>query len=528
MPKILTPLDLMTQVPEFRTYNEYYNLPEWFFTFSTDVNLREQPVPEAYQTEFWKLREQVRILGNGENRLVNFMPNYSVLANTMETEYFARLAEDGKQIAFTPSDEFGRQDRQITMKLGRFLTRYMAKQHEQLQDNERVKEIVAQWNYMTSPPELHVTNDRHEIANIYENGPSSCMGQKTFTQLGCHPCEAYAGPDTVLGYIMDQNDHITARAVIRTDREPHQYVRIYGDIARMAQALKEVGITHAADGLAGARLLKLPFEQRDGYKATTLVVPYLDGGRNHAYDDPDDPDTYIRVCDEYKRGWTWALKQTAATTTHKNAKRCRHCRNPYLPEDIYPVDDHASHICLHCLIEHDQRLVLGLHEVLGEGGHVSLVSSDNRFRSSIVEFNNQLYHRDFLHEYDLYIVDGVVVDEHDERVVRCAATDQLRLRDNCLEIDGMYYSQMSDAMYAKYPQFTLGRLLDHPEDSDDPMLGEVYNSLIREYGNPLTRSEIRANTHPNIHPGLVRMLIQSSEQGFAFSSSTEIRHRRRA
>ena len=157
-----------------------------------------------------------------------------------------------------------------------------------------------------------------------------------------------------------------------------------------------------------------------------------------------------------------------------------------------------------------------------------MISDNARFRHA--SYNGDLYDIRYLDFYNLLLVDGVAVDEHDDRVVTCAATGRLRLRDRCVVVNGEYFSELSLELAMRFPQLTLGRLLESPEDSDDPTLGQIYVELTEQYGFPLTRAEIRANTHPNIHPGLMTLMIQSSEQGVRLDPYTFRRResRRRA
>jgi hypothetical protein len=248
-----------------------------------------------------------------------------------------------------------------------------------------------------------------------------------------------------------------------------------------------------------------------------IKAPYLDGGYNAAMIHPDDP-SLLLVVHETAIGKEFLLKQTSGEAQHKRAKRCYNCSTwNHIERDMYSVG-RGNHICRTCVLNIPLE-DLNLVEVNTEEGSVALRLRSDNFLEYTVDGMGTLYFESVaaLDLHNLYLVDDVVVNEHDDRVVRCSATGCLRLKSRCLKVGDDYFSEMSDVMGCMYPQFTLGRLLESPEDSDDLCLGHVYNDLISEYGTPLTRAEIQANTHPNIHKGLITLLIETSRRRFKFN-----------
>jgi hypothetical protein len=503
MPRVTTRTDIQA-MPEYEQFAAYHNLPYWFV---------ENAEPDT-EDDLWHLRERIRMAARpSDKRVFTFLfEQYPNLAEEMERRYFAHVANDGRNVAFTPNSEYGRSDRQLVMKLGRMLARYFGDEYS----NEQIKAVVSLWNYNVMPPELQFAETREQIAWVYDNGPSSCMGCKTFATDG-HPCEAYAGPDTKVAYLLSADrTRAVARAVVRTDQgEAPQYIRIYGDNPRMVRAFQAAGIRQSPNGLCGARLLRLP--ARGQHESPVIIkAPFLDGGYNGAMIHPDDP-SLLLVVHETSVGKEFLLKQTSGEGRHKHAKQCFHCSTwNHAQDDMYPVSP-RQFVCRNCIINFPVE-EMDLVEVNTEEGSVALrLRSDNFLEYVSGEHTLYFESASSLDLHNLYLVDGVVVDEHDDRVVRCAASGCLRLKSRCLKVGDEYFSEMSDVMGSKYPQFTLGRLLDSPEDSDDLCLGHIYNDLIAQYGTPLTRAEIQANTHPNIHKGLITLLIETSRRRFKFN-----------
>ena len=169
-------------------------------------------------------------------------------------------AHAGK-LAYTPDEESGKNDRQIRTTPGRYLKKYFG---DVLTDEEIQKWALAWANYY-APRELLVTGDPKEIANIYRNGPNSCMAYD-FSNLPNHPCEIYGAGDLALAYILeDGGGEVTGRAIVWPEHKVHG--RIYGDYERMEEALKLAGYTQGE--FAGARLLRIAHNN-------TFIAPYLD------------------------------------------------------------------------------------------------------------------------------------------------------------------------------------------------------------------------------------------------------------
>jgi hypothetical protein len=172
------------------------------------------------------------------------------------------------QIAYTPSDEHGVQDRQTPIKPGKYLEQFLPGVYTAGQIAEFVAKVKA-----SSQP-FNLTTDPAEIERVYVNGHSSfrsCMSRPAHRYLSSmHPARAYGhSPDLALAYL-GTVEHPTARCVVWPERK--QFTRIYGDTTLRA-ALQMAGYTKDSHydygSLEGARIRAI--EDQCAY-----VMPYVD------------------------------------------------------------------------------------------------------------------------------------------------------------------------------------------------------------------------------------------------------------
>lgn len=145
------------------------------------------------------------------------------------------------------------------------------------------------WDYMaelgliSKDVNLTFVNTREDIRFVYEHGPESCMSGEAsqYYSEHQHPCEAYASPDLELAVMYrgddwKASDAICSRALC--NKNTKQWVRIYGDVKRMAKMLEELGYKSNQYCLGGCRLLKIFGKTSEGKeRRDILMTPYLDG-----------------------------------------------------------------------------------------------------------------------------------------------------------------------------------------------------------------------------------------------------------
>ena len=180
-----------------------------------------------------------------------------------ELAHFCHISRDqpGK-IAYTPSSEMGKADRQIRTRPGRYLSQFYP---ELSQDD--IRAYCAQIG--TEEYVFHITSDPDEIESAYVNGPNSCMSHDLGDYSShIHPVRVYGdSPDLALAYLKHESSgRIVARTIVWPSKKEH--TRIYGDESRLQTFLEDEGFTRGNDW-SGARLQAI--ESGNAY-----VAPYID------------------------------------------------------------------------------------------------------------------------------------------------------------------------------------------------------------------------------------------------------------
>lgn len=239
-------------------------------------------------------------------------------------------------IAVMPTPDHARQDRQVRMKLGKYLVRFMPELGE-----TRIRELVEQHNGKYSNIRYHVAKTPRTIQAVYERGPRSCMSHSADDYSSCyHPTVVYGAGDIGVLFIWSiSKEHgikrrITGRAIVHLERKV--YGRIYGDESRMELALNKAGYSQASYGdFDGSRLLRIP----DG---DDFVMPYLDNG--YAVDDRGIDSPLIM-----SRGGSINCEHTNGLTSNYSGY-CYRCEDGLHEDDMY-FDNDGDCYCEHCYWE---------------------------------------------------------------------------------------------------------------------------------------------------------------------------------
>jgi hypothetical protein len=216
-----------------------------------DKKLRIEKAPDF----LWREREAARdphpIVGTRFWRLygahLDLYPHISVV--------------DPEKLAYTPSSEWGEQDRQKRCTLAAFLDA----EFKHAPGAER-RVVVAE----LSPARLSFVHDTDEIIDLYKRGPSSCMSHDEGDySSSVHPVSVYGGASDISLAVLQTPDVIMARALVWQRKK--RFARIYAvnEAVRMQmeKALADDGYEYG--GFDGARINRIA----DGYD---FVLPYLD------------------------------------------------------------------------------------------------------------------------------------------------------------------------------------------------------------------------------------------------------------
>jgi hypothetical protein len=178
--------------------------------------------------------------------------------------HFLHYSKTGShKIAFTLSDEHGRQDRQTRMTFRAYLNRFF----EDMPDTE--KELMVS---KFDDSSLEILRDSSEIVSAYTKGPPSCMSHGVCSfQSSVHPVRVFGGEsDIKLAVMRSGEGDIIARALVWPEKGHH--ARIYaqngGINDHMKQSLAESG--YKPGSFDGARLNRIEDS------GDCFVMPYLD------------------------------------------------------------------------------------------------------------------------------------------------------------------------------------------------------------------------------------------------------------
>ncbi len=313
---------------EAATFANYLKESNRGFTFR--IKRYKLPQDAAEQVEAantWKAREASRFT-DGTYTPLPFAQEEWFKEEHGKLNHFAHVStEDKGKIAYTRDHASGVRNIKTRVSVGRYLQEYFSHvlSFEPRKETggtntagEKITVDALQWyvknfnNQYGGGTTLKFASTRDDIAEVYENGPSSCMSYPAgdYSCDPVHPTEVYAAGDLQLAYLEDEAEdgRITARALVWPERKA--VGRIYGDVLALSAALEEAGYSREdACSLNGARLLKIP--HNNGY-----VMPFIDGAGNYGphATDPDYFQIGGRKCATYTSG-----------IDHEDSESCSHC-----------------------------------------------------------------------------------------------------------------------------------------------------------------------------------------------------------
>lgn len=202
-------------------------------------------------------------------------PEEKEIWQSLQTHYVHYSTEHPEHVAYTPSAEHGFQDRQVRIKIGRYVEQFLIKFTSKALRTRWIDEVRAYGEGFR----LCANADEVEEAYTGERH-GSCMGHDSGEyDSPIHPVRLYAdSPDLAVAY-MGSLSAVRARCIVWPEKK--LYSRVYGDLV-LEKILERAGYKcnrsslltnpsgHKNNGsLAGARMPVV----MDGSKA---IMPYLD------------------------------------------------------------------------------------------------------------------------------------------------------------------------------------------------------------------------------------------------------------
>ncbi len=282
----------------------------------------------------WREREQQRC-SDGTYTIPYFAMSTAYYGSEYNGLHYLHISQDDPmRVAYTPNDEYGRHDRQVRVRLERYLDRFFPDLPTVLR-NEEIAEHKKRNEYRP----LHFAQTADEIEWVYLNGPRSCMAKPVEDfDWDFHPVRLYATNDLAVAYTKAPDGGVSARTLVRPYRKAH--ARIYGNNPQLEKRLEEAGYYRDDNLFEGARL---HLEYHDDDK---IVAPYCDPVR-HARIDEDclTLDYEGDICLNTEDG----VVQLPVT--------CDSCHTPVLPSATRPIEANGTteDWCEDCIVDHAFR-----------------------------------------------------------------------------------------------------------------------------------------------------------------------------
>lgn len=236
-------------------------------------------------------------------------------------------------VAYTPDDEYGSQDRQLSITPGRYLERF----HKNAYTPQQIATFVAEMSVNDSYNIARSVDDIRTIYNSIFTRFGSCMQRKSSPEYDWqrrmdrgsidHPAIVYADCDLGVAY-RGPLDAVKQRAVVWPGKK--QFVRIYGS-GSLQYMLQRDGYTKV-DGFESARIRRIA--AMGGY-----LMPYIDGYQS-VTEDSDNSRYFVVGC-----GNKYEANETCGVVDgddNDQMQSCGHCGDQYNPEDGEASDDYCA------------------------------------------------------------------------------------------------------------------------------------------------------------------------------------------
>jgi hypothetical protein len=283
--------ECVNEASRFQNYYHAYHKGEYtdYCAYYIDEN-KNYHMPDlnpdgGIVTFDWRWGQECKFK-SGEYKPLPKVPIINELGLEYPKDHYVHLSTtvtESDFVAYTPSESYGEQDRQVRMKYGK----YLRKAFPDLSDanvQRAVNEFRAALLLESKPAELHFTTEKSKITEIFEtrmyacnSSAESCMWDK-FTNWNKNerPYHVYAdSPDVALAYVTERGQ-IIARSVVST--KDKKWIRLYSNLscdstvcAMMEGMLKDAGYTYGS--ITGNRLSIVGDSDGD-----EVIAPYIDCG----------------------------------------------------------------------------------------------------------------------------------------------------------------------------------------------------------------------------------------------------------
>ncbi len=337
--------------PEYKHF-EYYgrngaSLDRVFTSTPTDV--------PASSIKAYTLRELSRLRQGDYARIPEKITRQIPLMQYLkEVPHLPVKGSNTGKIAYTENDKKGVNDIQSVMKPGKYLRRVLK---DKIENDQHLKEMVAEM-IGSITPKFHTTRFPKEAADVYMNGPNSCMSHgeerfhETFDTGGewRHPIEALFfedGSGDIELHYMTLNGRIAARALVNMADKvyPSPYIADWAGSNSRILFLDYLGknFTEDDDALRGCKIPRI--ELRNG----AYLCPYIDHG-NQGVREPFDDDSVFIIGGEYQAPYEKGYVRLEET------RICDDCEETVHENETTYIESNGWHVCENCLDNYPHAL----------------------------------------------------------------------------------------------------------------------------------------------------------------------------
>ncbi|MCP1316872.1 hypothetical protein [Halomonas sp. 707B3] len=404
------------ETPRYNSFDSYPRNGACIERILTSVNTG---VP-ASSIKVYSLRELSRLRRDEYTALPERIASLIPLGTYLrETPHLPVKGSNAGKIAYTENDKKGANDIQSVMKPGKYLRRVLK---DKIENDQHLKEMVAEM-IGSITPEFRTTRFPKEAAEVYMEGPSSCMshGDERFHETidtegeWRHPIEALffedGSGDIELHYML-LNGRIAARALVNMADEayPSSYIADWaGENGKtwFLDYLEKFDCDE--DALRGCQIPRI--ELRNG----AYLCPYIDHGNQGVRESFDDGSVFIiggELQAPYEKGYVFLEPQCT----------CDRC-DEQVPEDASTYIDHEDiHVCDGCLDCYPYAL--------SEHGTIERMDEDNSIDLGFEHRHAQT--RRFFNRIECGISQSTLNDAG-----LCEdINDDIRPMNDCTEVDG--------------------------------------------------------------------------------------------
>ena len=370
-------------------HHEDFRLPEDFWTSRNEVldsiaHIHDPVTHRALantiitRSNYWLYREVHRF-----NMQIYEVPDWfrtmqlgGLIKQPLYLHFPHKSLEDPTMMAYTPSQEYGVRDRQVRMKVGKYLTKYYS--------DVLTPEQIRAFANGEKGHNVKFGESEEDFRYVYRYGPRSCMAGDFENMAGDYmPTDVYATGDFKIAYIEPINQTVVARGIVH---EPTKtWVRVYGDEGQsLADWLEANGYTRAGGWPEGALLLKI--EDDEG----RYVLPYIDGDVRGVKHHGSHWALTSRGCDIY-------CDFTDGFYDPDEGEPCGDCGDNCDPDDMYYSEYHERSIGPCCIDNYREA-------IYHRGGYSTWVQYDEAI---YCESNGNYYTSDVIGDFDIVLaLDG--------------------------------------------------------------------------------------------------------------------------